>query len=272
MHEKNSLPYAFSKKNGILSLQDSSGDSVIYLRNGSDLKAISEAQRVLRVGDKLEEINDQEFNRLLTQQFESFKDRSLLNAEKIGGELNLEDVAKELAEPEDLLESDDDAPIIRLINALITEAIKENASDIHVEPFETRLSIRFRIDRVLRDVIEPPRQIAALLVSRTKAMAKLDIAEKRLPQDGRISLRIAGRPVDIRVSTLPSGHGERVVMRLLDKQVGRLQLHHLGMSGFDEKRLQGMIQKPHGIILVTGPTGSGKTTTLYAILSALNDS
>ena len=161
--------------------------------------------------------------------------------------------------------------IIRLINALITEAIKENASDIHVEPFETRLSIRFRVDGVLREVLEPPRQIANLLCSRIKVMAQLDIAEKRLPQDGRISLKVANRPVDIRVSTLPSGHGERVVMRILDKQAGRLDLLQLGMEKESEKRLSKIIQKPHGILLVTGPTGSGKTTTLYAILSAIND-
>ncbi len=170
-----------------------------------------------------------------------------------------------------MLESDDDAPIIRLINALITEAIKENASDIHVEPFESRLSIRFRVDGVLREVLEPPRQIASLLCSRIKVMAQLDIAEKRLPQDGRIALKVANRPVDIRVSTLPSGHGERVVMRLLDKQAGRLDLKQLGMGSEEQSRLENMIQKPHGIILVTGPTGSGKTTTLYAMLSVLND-
>jgi general secretion pathway protein E len=170
-----------------------------------------------------------------------------------------------------LLENDDDAPIIRLINALITEAIKENASDIHVEPFETRLSIRFRVDGVLREVLEPPRQIASLLCSRIKVMAQLDIAEKRLPQDGRIALKVANRPVDIRVSTLPSGHGERVVMRILDKQAGRLDLLQLGMGENDQRRLSKVIQKPHGIILVTGPTGSGKTTTLYAMLTELND-
>ena len=244
----------------------------LFVRKGSAVEGIIEAQRITGLVTELVMVEEQEFNRLLSQQFENNSDSAFFDAEKIGGELDLNAVAKELAEPEDLLESDDDAPIIRLINALITEAIKENASDIHVEPFETRLSVRFRIDGVLRDIIEPPRQIAGLLVSRIKVMAKLDIAEKRLPQDGRIALRIAGRPVDIRVSTLPSGHGERVVMRLLDKQAGRLDLHHLGMAESDEKRLRKMIQKPHGIILVTGPTGSGKTTTLYGVLSALNSS
>ena len=270
--QQHNLPYAFCKRFGIVA-PDVAPDSVqkIYIRGGkSSVEAVAEAQRVVGLVEEIECVSETEFNRLLSIQFESNQENAFLEAEKIGGELDLQDVAKELSEPEDLLESDDDAPIIRLINALITEAIKENASDIHVEPFETRLSIRFRIDGVLRDMIQPPRQVAGLLVSRIKVMAKLDIAEKRLPQDGRIALRIAGRPVDIRVSTLPSGHGERVVMRILDKQAGRLDLHHLGMAADDEKRINKMIKKPHGIILVTGPTGSGKTTTLYAILSALN--
>lgn len=276
MQEKSSLPYAFSKKFGLLirpkdPAQASSGQA-LAIKKGAPVTAFIEAQRVHGVVHNLSLISDQEFNDEISRQFELSANNSILTNEQLGGELDLQDVARELSEPEDLLESDDDAPIIRLINALITEAIKENASDIHVEPFETRLSIRFRIDGVLREVIEPPRQVAGLLVSRIKVMAKLDIAEKRLPQDGRIALRIAGRPVDIRVSTLPSGHGERVVMRLLDKQAGRLNLQHLGMGADDEKRLRKMIQKPHGIILVTGPTGSGKTTTLYAVLSALNNS
>lgn len=272
MMENKKLPYAFCKRFGVLKCHSPQDlNELMYQKEGAALDSIIEVQRVLGEIQQLTAADNLEFSRSLRQQFESTNDNAFLDAERIGGELDLNDVAKELSEPEDLLESDDDAPIIRLINALITEAIKENASDIHVEPFETRLSIRFRIDGVLREVIEPPRQVAGLLVSRIKVMAKLDIAEKRLPQDGRIALRVAGRPVDIRVSTLPSGHGERVVMRLLDKQAGRLDLKHLGMFAHDESRLRKMIQKPHGIILVTGPTGSGKTTTLYAVLSALND-
>src|SRR5690606_11771842 len=143
--------------------------------------------------------------------------------------------------------------------------------DIHIEPFENRMLVRFRVDGVLREVLQPPRAMAPLLVSRIKVMAKLDIAEKRLPQDGRISLRIAGRAVDVRVSTLPSGHGERVVMRLLDKQAGRLDLEQLGMPAQLRQYVDELIHRPHGIILVTGPTGSGKTTTLYAALSRLNN-
>ncbi len=266
------LPYSFCKRYGVIAMPSAaSGKLKLTLKKETSAEAVCEAQRLLGMIDEIEVESDIEFNRLLSHHFESSRETSFIEAEKIGGELNLDDVARELSEPEDLLESDDDAPIIRLINALITEAIKENASDIHVEPFESRLSIRFRVDGVLREVLEPPRQVASLLVSRIKVMAQLDIAEKRLPQDGRIALKVANRPVDIRVSTLPSGHGERVVMRLLDKQAGRLDLIQLGMGDTEQKRLEAMIQKPHGIILVTGPTGSGKTTTLYAMLSVLND-
>ena len=266
------LPYSFCKKYGVIAnTQMPSGKLNLIHRKDTNIVTIAEAQRLVGLVDQLTVESDQEFNRLLSQHFENNRETSFNEAEKIGGELNLHEVASELSEPEDLLESDDDAPIIRLINALITEAIKENASDIHVEPFETRLSIRFRVDGVLREVLEPPRQIASLLCSRIKVMAQLDIAEKRLPQDGRISLKVANRPVDIRVSTLPSGHGERVVMRILDKQAGRLDLRQLGMAYDVVSRLSQLIQKPHGILLVTGPTGSGKTTTLYAILSAIND-
>ena len=189
----------------------------------------------------------------------------------LGEDLDLNDVAQQLAEPEDLMESQDDAPIIRLINALLTEAVREDASDIHIESFEQNMVVRFRVDGVLREMLRPKRTLAPLLVSRIKVMAKLDIAEKRLPQDGRISLKVAGRPVDVRVSTLPSAHGERVVLRLLDKQAGRLDLEQLGMAKRDMEELDRLIHQPHGIILVTGPTGSGKTTTLYAALSRLNE-
>src|SRR5690606_1979075 len=157
------------------------------------------------------------------------------------------------------------------INALLTEAIKQSASDIHIETFEKRLVVRFRVDGVLREVVQPKRELAPLLVSRIKVMAKLDIAEKRVPQDGRISLRVGGRDVDIRVSTLPSNAGERVVMRLLDKEAGRINLDSLGMPANLRAQLVDLLKRPHGILLVTGPTGSGKTTTLYAGLSEIND-
>ncbi|MCL4140601.1 UNVERIFIED_CONTAM: hypothetical protein GTU68_009997 [Idotea baltica] len=171
---------------------------------------------------------------------------------------------------EDLLEGEDDAPIIKLINATLSEAIKEGASDIHIETFEKQLVIRFRVDGVLREVLSPNRKLSSLLVSRIKVMAKLDIAEKRVPQDGRISLRIAGRAIDVRVSTMPSSYGERVVMRLLDKNNAKLDLVDLGMTSTNQEKFAELLRKPHGIILVTGPTGSGKSTTLYAGLTDIN--
>jgi len=186
--------------------------------------------------------------------------------------LDLASLADSLPETSDLLEQEDDAPIIRLINALLQEAIREDAFDIHIETFERRLVVRMRVDGVLREILTPKRELAPLLVSRIKVMARLDIAEKRIPQDGRISLRIGGRDVDVRVSTMPSSNGERVVLRLLDKQAGRLQLSHLGMGDVCDQHMRELIPQPHVIILVTGPTGSGKTTTLYASLADLNDS
>ena len=189
--------------------------------------------------------------------------------EDMGDELDLASLADSVPETEDLLDQEDDAPIIRLINALLAEAIRENASDIHIETFEKQLVVRFRVDGVMREIVQPKRALAPLLVSRIKVMAKLDIAEKRVPQDGRISLRIGGREVDVRVSTMPASNGERVVMRLLDKQAGRLNLNNLGMSEKTLVRLREVVHKPHGIFLVTGPTGSGKTTTLYSSLAEL---
>jgi general secretion pathway protein E len=179
---------------------------------------------------------------------------------------------QEMPAVEDLLDSADDAPVIRMINALLTQAVREGASDIHIEPFDQISVVRFRIDGRLRDIVRPKKTIHAALISRIKIMSDLDIAEKRLPQDGRITLRIGGRPIDVRVSTLPTGHGERAVLRLLDKEGGRLDCQQLGMSEATLKQFDQLITQPHGIILVTGPTGSGKTTTLYAALSRLNAS
>ncbi|MEO6974946.1 MAG: type II secretion system ATPase GspE [Gallionella sp.] len=186
-------------------------------------------------------------------------------------DLDLNKLLQDMPAIEDLLESADDAPVIRMINALLTQALREGASDIHIEPFEQISVVRFRIDGNLRDVVRPKKTIHASLISRIKIMAQLDIAEKRLPQDGRITLRVGGKPVDVRVSTLPTGHGERAVLRLLDKEAGRLDLQNLGMSREVLEKFDKLIAQPHGIVLVTGPTGSGKTTTLYAALSRLNE-
>ncbi|MGK5068065.1 type II secretion system ATPase GspE [Janthinobacterium sp. RT4P48] len=191
-------------------------------------------------------------------------------ADEFDADLDLTKLLQDVPAIEDLLESSDDAPVIRMINALLTQALREGASDIHIEPFEQTSVVRFRIDGSLRDVVRPRKAIHGSLISRIKIMAQLDIAEKRLPQDGRITLRVGGKPVDVRVSTLPTGHGERAVLRLLDKEAGRLDLQHLGMSAPMLAQFDGLITQPHGIVLVTGPTGSGKTTTLYAALSMLN--
>ncbi len=263
--------FGFAKRHGVLVTDISEHAAHVICRRGTRPASLVELRRSLGLPLKLETAEDAEFERLLQQAYENRSGDTMQMMDDLGEDLDLSDLAQALPEPEDLLESEDDAPIIRLINALLTEAIKENASDIHVEPFENRMVVRFRVDGVLREVLQPPRAMAPLLVSRIKVMAKLDIAEKRLPQDGRISLRIAGRAVDVRVSTLPSGHGERVVMRLLDKQAGRLDLEQLGMPAELRAHIDTLLHKPHGILLVTGPTGSGKTTTLYAGLQRLNN-
>lgn len=265
------LPFAFAKRHGIILTQIDTHGAIICHRPKITHHTLIEVRRFLGIPLNLKAISDEQFDTLLTTHYEQQANQSMQMMEGLGEELDLFQVAQQLPEPEDLLESSDDAPIIRLINALLSEAIKENASDIHLEPFETRLVVRFRVDGVLREVLQPRRVLAPLLASRIKVMAKLDIAEKRLPQDGRISLRIAGRAVDVRVSTMPCGHGERVVLRLLDKQAGRLDLKEIGMSNNTLSRLQTLLQKPHGVFLVTGPTGSGKTTSLYAMLNHLND-
>jgi len=185
-------------------------------------------------------------------------------------EERLDLVATELEEPRDLLDADDEAPIIRLVNSLLFQAAKDRASDIHIEPFERDLTVRFRIDGVLYDIISPPKRFQPVIISRVKIMAGLNIAEKRLPQDGRIRIKLAGKDIDIRVSTVPTHFGERVVMRLLDRSATILQLEELGLTGRKLESVSQLIRQPHGIILVTGPTGSGKTTTLYAALSKIN--
>lgn len=267
-----SVSFSFAKRNGVFIEHTDDGRAAVVCRPDAATTAILEACRVASIDGEFREVPDSEFNRLLQSVFESSDGADNGKAMAgLGDELDLDAIADQLTEPLDLLESADDAPVIRVINAILAEAIRENASDIHIEPFEGPLVVRLRIDGVLRRVTEFPAAAAPLIVSRIKVMAKLDIAEKRIPQDGRISLRVANRPVDVRVSTLPAGHGERVVLRLLDKQAGRLELEQIGMDADTTARLDRMIHKPHGIFLVTGPTGSGKTTTLYAALSRLNE-
>jgi general secretion pathway protein E len=264
------LSFAFAKRHGILIKAVTDGEAECVYREHASPLALAEVRRFVGRPVKLERVPEAEFDLLLRQVYEAGSD-AMQAVEGFEDTTDLAHLAQELPEQADLLDSDDDAPIIRLINAVLTQAVKENASDIHVEPFENRLVVRFRVDGVLREVLQSKRAVAPLVVSRIKVMSKLDIAEKRLPQDGRISLKIAGRAVDVRVSTIPSGHGERVVLRILDKQAGRLDLTALGMDPKTEALIDELIHKPHGIILVTGPTGSGKTTTLYAALERLND-
>ena len=266
------LPYSFAKRNGVVLQRGKDNELVVHYKQGLKPAIANEVNRFLKSKVSFQQIENDDFERMLARQYDSSGEGASAMMDDLGEELDLNDVADSLPEPEDLLESEDDAPIIRLINAILTQAVKESASDIHIETFENRMIVRMRVDGVLREILEPPRTLAALVISRIKVMAKLDIAEKRIPQDGRISLRVAGRGVDVRVSTLPSGHNERIVMRLLDKSAGRLDLEHLGMDTYTHKRLKALIKKPHGIILVTGPTGSGKTTTLYASLTNLNES
>jgi len=263
--------FGFARRHGATLTAWQADCAQIACRQGVRPEVLAELRRHLGVELELTAYEPAAFDRLLRDLYEQGDDARAMVSD-LDERLDLKALADELPEPEDLLESEDDAPIIRLINALLTEAVKEGASDIHIEPFESRLVVRFRIDGMLREVLAPQKGIANAVVSRIKVMAKLDIAEKRLPQDGRIGLRIAGRPVDVRVSTIPAGHGERVVLRLLDKQAGRLDLVQLGMDTPTRMRLEAMIARPHGILLVTGPTGSGKTTTLYGALLKLNDS
>ncbi len=263
------LPFAFAKRHGILLLDNGDGRAEAIYRPGVSTLSLAEVRRFVGHAVSYTCVDEATFDERLQGSYESGAAMTMM--EGLDDETDLLEVAQQLPEPSDLLESDDEAPIIRLINAVLTEAVKKNASDIHIEPYENRLAVRFRIDGVLQEVLQSRRAVAPLVVSRIKVMAKLDIAEKRLPQDGRISLRIAGRAVDVRVSTIPSGHGERVVLRLLDKQAGRLELAHLGMLERDQNNMDSLIHRPHGILLVTGPTGSGKTTTLYAALERIND-
>ncbi len=266
------IRFAFAKRYGVIIVDrdDHQGAKVIY-HQAPPLAILAEIRRELQQPFELEQVSAEQFNQYLVNTYETDSATAMQMAEDLGESLTLSDLMHELPKAEDLLERQDDAPIIRLLNALLSEAIKEGASDVHIETFEDHVTIRFRLDGILREVLEPPRILAPLIISRIKIMARLDIAEKRLPQDGRITLKIGGRAVDVRVSTMPTNHGERAVLRLLDKQSARLDLAELGMHEKTLALLRELILKPHGIILVTGPTGSGKTTTLYAALTVLND-
>ena len=265
------LSYTFARDKGLVLLEAGADYARLGVRHGSDPFALIEARRVLGQALQLEPMSVQHFERALTEHYARdgvSGDAAEAALDTDGG---LESLVEGIPQAADLLDGDDDAPVIRLINGLIYEAVNRGASDIHIEPHEERLSVRYRIDGVLQEVLTPTRRLAAPLTSRIKVMARLDIAEKRVPQDGRISLSIGGRSIDVRVSTLPSRYGERVTMRLLDTRNALLSLNDLGMDDDTLERFRAVLSQPNGITLVTGPTGSGKTTTLYSALSVLNN-
>jgi general secretion pathway protein E len=264
------IPYSFAKKHNVLVHYQNEESAIVTCVDTPKLVVLSELKRRFNVKLVLNKVAAPEFDTLLRAAYDQGGSQATQLMDDMDGGLDLERLAEEMPQTTDLLEADDDAPIIRLINALLTQAIRENASDIHVEAFEEESVVRFRVDGVLRDIVSPRRELHGALVSRIKVMSKLDIAEKRLPQDGRMSLRVAEHPVDVRVSTLPTQHGERVVLRLLDKQSARLNLSGLGMPADILATFEILINKPNGILLVTGPTGSGKTTTLYSGLHRLD--
>jgi len=264
--------YGFARDKGVLALDlDVDGRVRLGVRGAPEPDALIEARRCAGGPIRIETMAEADFERRLSEIY-SVAD---MGADDLASDLDDRDdlsaIAEDLPQTADLLDSTDDAPVIRLINALIAEAIRAGASDVHVEPYESRLAVRLRVDGVMREVLSLPAKVAPALVSRVKVMSRLDIAEKRTPQDGRLSISLGARAVDVRVSTLPARFGERVVMRLLDKDRSKLDLDALSMPAGVVSRLKDVLRRPNGVLLVTGPTGSGKTTTLYAALSFLND-
>ena len=264
------LPYAFARQNQLL-LEDNGLDVVALLHGATSRNALTEVLRKFKVAS-VQTVAQEMLIQRISEAYAQGESNAAMVVSEVESDADLSRMMQDLPAVEDLLEAADDAPIIRMLNALLTQAARDGASDIHIEPYVRHSSVRFRVDGTLREVVQPNRALHAALISRLKIMAELDISEKRLPQDGRISLRIGTRAVDVRVSTLPSAHGERAVLRLLDKSEGRLSLEAVGMTGDTLTRFTGLLAQPHGIILVTGPTGSGKTTTLYAALHRLDAS
>ncbi|MGE5737452.1 MAG: type II secretion system ATPase GspE [Betaproteobacteria bacterium] len=262
------IPYAFARAHGVLAWRNEGDAVVVLLRPDATIEGIAELKRVLNRPLVTRAVEAETFAAELARAYNQ-GGAALALREGLANEADLARLMQELPASEDLLDDSAQAPVIRMINALLLQALRERASDLHFEPYEARAVVRFRIDGMLRDIVEPPRALHGALVSRLKIMAGLDIAEKRLPQDGRIALKLGDRQVDVRVSTLPTGAGERVVLRLLDQEAARLDLAALGMSDVTLDAVDRLIRQPHGILLVTGPTGSGKTTTLYAALSRL---
>lgn len=263
------VTYSFARDKGIVVVPGRS-ELTFAVRDGANPAALIEARRVAGRPIHLQPMNAAQYERQLSESFGQSKlDGSAAEAAAgYGGDL--ESLFDGLPQTEDLLAGNTDAPIITLINGLLQDAIRRRASDIHIDPFEDKLSVRYRIDGELQEVFTASRRVAAPLVSRIKVMSRLDIAEKRMPQDGRISLTLGGRALDVRVATLPTRYGERVALRILDTRQALLGLEVLGMDQDTEQRFRKALSEPNGVILVTGPTGSGKTTTLYSALAQLN--
>ena len=268
MAARHPLPYAWAKANTLL-LEDNGERLLAWCAETTPPAALSELARCYAV-DSFEFEPAAALAPRIAALYAGGESSAATVVGEVESAVDLSRMMQDLPAVEDLLEAANDAPIIRMLNALLTQAAKDGASDIHIEPYERSSSVRFRVDGSLREVVQPNRALHAALISRLKIMAELDIAEKRMPQDGRISLRIGGRAIDVRVSTLPSAHGERAVLRLLDKTESKFTLEGLGMSGAVLSRFEHLVRQPHGIVLVTGPTGSGKTTTLYAALSKVD--
>ena len=261
------LTYNFCKTNKI-ALINEANTSILHTCGSLKPSVLSSIENLLL--DKIEKKKhtDDEFETLLTELYtDQSDDYDFSNMD----DLDLIDIANAISPSDDLLDDKNKGPIIKLINATITKAVKARASDIHLEPFENKLSIRFRVDGVLREVLQYQKNITQMIISRIKIMSKLDISERRLPQDGRISISVGKRDIDLRVSTLPSSFGERVVLRILEKDKTHIQLEQLGFSSEILRNFRRNLCKNEGIILVTGPTGSGKTTSLYSGLREISD-
>jgi len=261
------LSYSFSKHNKF-TLTNNKSSSVLHVCGNLNLSTLSEIQDLLLTNVERKDYSEEDFNNLLTELYT--ENNQNYDLERIDN-IDLEDIASSISPSEDLLDDKNEGPIIKLINATITKAINSRASDIHIEPFENKLSIRFRIDGVLREILQYKTNISQMVISRIKIMSKLDISERRLPQDGRISISIGQRNIDLRVSTLPSSFGERVVLRILEKDDSDIGLNDLGFNTNTLDLIRSSMKKTEGIVLVTGPTGSGKTTTLYAGLKEISD-